>query len=93
MFSVENKKCYYFFQIFFSHQNPVLRSASFHGTGDITPNYVSSEEEVTLSADEEDSPLSACPVISNTDSPSKVNISLIIYEDITFAFSLFSVSV
>lgn len=54
-----------------SHQNPVLRSASFHGTGDITPNYVSSEEEVTLSADEEDSPLSACPIISNTDSPSK----------------------
>ncbi|XP_069696770.1 uncharacterized protein [Periplaneta americana] len=39
-----------------SLQNPVLRSASFHGTAGLTPKYISSEEEeVTLSADE-DSP-------------------------------------
>ncbi|XP_067007417.2 uncharacterized protein [Anabrus simplex] len=55
-----------------SHQNPVLRSASFHGTGGMTPNYVSSEEEVTLSADE-DSPLSACPPMLSSASPPKFN--------------------
>ncbi|KAK7869115.1 hypothetical protein R5R35_006584 [Gryllus longicercus] len=54
-----------------SHQNPVLRSASFHGTGGMTPNYVSSEEEVTLSADE-DSPISGCPPsLIASSSPSK----------------------
>lgn len=52
-----------------SRQNPVLRSASFHGTGEMTPSYASSEEEeVTLSADE-DSPISAHPHVINVASP------------------------
>nr|CAD7195672.1 unnamed protein product [Timema douglasi] len=54
-----------------SHQNPVLRSASFHGTGGLTPKYVSSEDEVTLSADE-DSPVSGYPPLLVTPSPTKM---------------------
>nr|CAD7597239.1 unnamed protein product [Timema genevievae] len=54
-----------------SHQNPVLRSASFHGTGGLTPKYVSSEDEVTLSADE-DSPVSGYPPSLVTPSPTKM---------------------
>ncbi|CAG2056321.1 unnamed protein product, partial [Timema podura] len=59
-----------------SHQNPVLRSASFHGTGGLTPKYVSSEDEVTLSADE-DSPVSGYPPSLVTPSPTKALDNLV----------------
>ena len=53
-------------------QNPVLRSASFHGTAGLTPKYISSEEEeVTLSADE-DSPTTGQCLLPAPASPSKV---------------------
>jgi hypothetical protein len=58
--------------ICYSMQNPVLRSASFHGTAGLTPNYISSEEEeVTLSADE-DSPTTGQSLLAAPSSPSKV---------------------
>ncbi|PNF25769.1 hypothetical protein B7P43_G12373 [Cryptotermes secundus] len=58
-----------------SMQNPVLRSASFHGTAGLTPKYISSEEEeeeeVTLSADES-TPMFGQPALHTAPmSPSK----------------------
>jgi hypothetical protein len=59
-----------------SMQNPVLRSASFHGTAGLTPKYSSSEEEeeeeATLSADESLPVLGQPPLTAAPMSPSKV---------------------
>jgi hypothetical protein len=58
-------------------QNPVLRSASFHGTAGLTPKYISSEEEeeeVTLSADESSPVLGQPQLTAAPMSPSKVLI-------------------
>ncbi|XP_021932232.1 uncharacterized protein LOC110835863 isoform X4 [Zootermopsis nevadensis] len=55
-----------------SMQNPVLRSASFHGTAGLTPKYISSEEEdETLSADESSPTLGQPPLLAMPLSPSK----------------------
>lgn len=57
-----------------SMQNPVLRSASFHGTAGLTPKYISSEEEeeeVTLSADESSPMFGQPPLPAAPLSPSK----------------------
>jgi len=58
-----------------SVQNPVLRSASFHGTAGLTPKYISSEEEeeeATLSADEGSPTQRQPPLLATPLSPSKV---------------------
>jgi hypothetical protein len=70
-----------------SMQNPVLRSASFHGTAGLTPKYISSEEEeeeLTLSADESSPMFGQPPLPAAPLSPSKVlNVVRLVLEEQT----------
>lgn len=53
--------------------NPVLRSASFHGTRQLVASSSEEDEEIVLSAEDEDWPGLPAPQVSRTDEAEFIN--------------------